>query len=114
MISIDDLKKIELRIGKIVSAERVEGSEKLIKLAVDLGEKNEAGASALRQILAGIGKRYEPAILVGKEIVVVANLEPRKLMGLESQGMLLAATEDAALPVILTVERDVAPGTSVG
>ena len=106
MISIEDFKKAELKIAKILSAERVEGSEKLIKLKVSLGEEE-------RQIVAGIGKAYEPEALVGKEIVVVANLEPRTLMGEESQGMLLAASEGDGLPVLLVPEREIAPGSSV-
>ena len=106
MISIEDFKKAELKIAKILSAERVEGSEKLIKLKVSLGEEE-------RQIVAGIGKAYEPEALIGKEIVVVANLEPRTLMGGESQGMLLAASEGDGLPVLLVPEREIAPGSSV-
>ncbi|OGZ02781.1 MAG: methionine--tRNA ligase subunit beta [Candidatus Liptonbacteria bacterium RIFCSPLOWO2_12_FULL_60_15] len=106
MISIEDFKKAELKIAKILSAERVEGSEKLIKLKVSLGEEE-------RQIVAGIGKAYEPEALVGKEIVVVANLEPRTMMGIESQGMLLAASEGDGLPVLLVPEREIAPGSSV-
>jgi len=106
MISIEDFKKAELKIAKILSAERVEGSEKLIKLKVSLGEEE-------RQIVAGIGKAYEPEALVGKEIVVVANLEPRTMMGIESQGMLLAASEGDGLPVLLVPEREITPGSSV-
>lgn len=105
MITIDDFKKVELKVGKIKNAERVPGSEKLLKLEVDLGE------TTYRQILAGIGVAYVPEALVEKEIIVVANLEPRRLMGLESQGMLLAAEGDA--PVILMPERDVLPGSSI-
>ncbi len=107
MISIEDFKKAELKIAKILSAERVEGSEKLIKLKVSLGEEEE------RQLVAGIGKAYEPEALIGKEIVIVANLEPRTLMGEESQGMLLAASEGDGLPVLLAPEREIAPGSSV-
>lgn len=95
-----------MRIGRIKVAERVENSDKLIKLIVDLGGED-------RQIIAGIGKVYEPAALAGKEIAVVVNLEPRTLMGLQSQGMLLAATDADDSPVILTVEKDVKPGTKI-
>ena len=112
-ITIDDFKKADLRVGKILSAERVEGSEKLIKLSVDIGEKNETGETAPRQIVAGIGKAYEPESLVGMRIIVVANLEYRKLMGLESQGMLLAATTEEGLPVILTTEKEVSSGAKI-
>jgi len=104
MITIDDFKKVDLRVAKIISAERVEGSEKLIKLQVNMGEEN-------RQIVAGIGLAYDPATLVGREIIIVANLEPRMLMGLESQGMLLAASNDH--PVLLQPEQEVAPGSPI-
>lgn len=106
MISIDDFKKAELRIARVLEAERVEGSEKLIKLKIEL-EGQE------RQLLAGIGKVYEPQGLVGKQIVVVANLEPRSMMGFESQGMLLAASTPDG-PVLLAPEKEVPSGSQVG
>lgn len=105
MITIDDFKKVELKVAKILEAVRVEGSDKLVKLKVDLGSEQ-------RQIIAGIGKIYTPEILVGKQIIVVANLEPRKLMGLESQGMLLAASDEMG-PVLVIPESEVGPGTSL-
>lgn len=104
MISIDDFKKIDLRVAKIMEAERVEGSEKLLKLQVDMGEEK-------RQIVAGIGLAYNPEALIGKEIIIVANLEPRLLMGVESQGMLLAASSD--YPVLLQPELEVVPGSPI-
>lgn len=104
MITIDDFKKIDLRVAKIITADRVIGSEKLLKLQVDLGEEQ-------RQILAGIGLAYTPESLIGKEIIVVANLEPRLLMGVESQGMLLAAGNDH--PVLLRPDQDVPPGSMI-
>lgn len=103
-ISFEDFKKVDLRIAKILEAETVEGSEKLLRLQVTLGEEK-------RQIVAGIGKQYAPADLVGREIVVVANLEPRVLMGLESRGMLLAASDEGA--VLLRPDREVVPGSEV-
>jgi len=106
MISIEDFKKAELKIAKILSAERVEGSEKLIKLKVSLGEEEE------RQLVAGIGKAYEPEALIGKEIVVVANLEPRTMMGIESQGMLLAASKGDELRIV-TFEDEADIGAKV-
>lgn len=104
MITIDDFKKIDLRVAKIMSAERVAGSEKLLKLQVDLGEEQ-------RQILAGIGLAYDPETLIGKEIIVVVNLESRFLMGVESNGMLLAAGNDR--PVLLRPDEDVPPGSPI-
>ncbi len=102
-ITIDDFKKIELKVAKILEAERVEGSDKLVKLKVDLGSEQ-------RQIVAGIGNVYTPEVLVGKQIIVIANLEPRKLMGLESQGMLLAASDKMG-PVLIIPETEVDSGT---
>jgi len=118
-MTIEEFQKVELRIAKILSAERVEGSEKLLKLKVTLGDSE-------RQVLAGIGKAYEPDHLIGKEIVIVANLDPRefKIKGsdpstgsgqvvLESQGMLLAAQDEEGRPVILSPEREVPPGGGI-
>ena len=105
MITYDDFKKIELKVAKILEAERVEGSEKLLTLKLALGEEE-------RQVIAGIGKNYDPANLPGKEIIIVANLEPRKLMGLESNGMLLAA-DSPDDPVILMPEKEAPPGTFI-
>jgi len=105
MISIDDFKKIELKVAKVISAEKVEGSDKLLKLGVDLGDEK-------RQIIAGIGKAYNPEDLVGKQIIIVANLEPRSLMGLESQGMVLAANAESG-PVLIMPEKEVASGTEL-
>ncbi len=113
-MTFEEFKKIDLRIGRVISAERVSGSDKLLRLEVNLGEKDEVGSLKARQIVAGIGKVYEPEVLVGKNIVIVGNLEPRKLMGLESNGMLLAAHDDDDNPVLLTVDGEVSPGSSVG
>jgi methionyl-tRNA synthetase len=104
-ITIDDFMKIQLKTAVVLSAERVPNSEKLIKLQVDLGTEK-------RQIVAGIGKKYEPDALLGKRIVIVANLQPRKLMGIESQGMVLAAG-DANVEGLMTVLEHVAPGVKV-
>jgi len=104
-IEIDDFIKVELRVGEILEAERVPKSDKLLKFLVDVGEENP------RQILAGIAEHYEPEKLIGKKIVVVANLKPRKLRGLESQGMVCAASvgEDGK-PVLATFDEDVPNG----
>ena len=104
-MTIDEFRKVELRVAKIVAAERVPDSEKLVKLQIDIGEP--------RQLVAGIGKAYTPEELVGREIVVVANLEPRKLMGLESQGMLLAAHGDDGIPFLLMPDKPVPPGSAI-
>ena len=104
-ITIDEFMKVQLKTATILSAERVPKSEKLIKLQVSLGSEQ-------RQIVAGIGKKYEPDALVGKTIVIVANLKPAKLMGIESQGMVLAAG-DADVRGLLTIQEEVDPGTKV-
>jgi methionyl-tRNA synthetase len=106
-ISIEEFARMKLVVGKVLLAEPVPNSKKLVRLEVDLGE------SKPRQIVAGIGAVYQPQDLVGKSIVVVANLKPAKLMGVESQGMLLAATLPDGSPVLLTVEKDVPPGSGV-
>ncbi len=104
-ITIDEFQKIQLKTAKVLSAERVPKSEKLLKLQVSLGTEQ-------RQIVAGIGKRYEPDSLIGKTIVIVANLKPAKLMGIESQGMVLAAG-DSEVRGLATFLEDVEPGTKV-
>ena len=101
-ITYDDFKKIELKIGKILEAEEVVGAEKLLKLKVDLGTEQ-------RQLVAGIKKQYAIPDLIGRQVVVVANLAPRSIMGVESQGMVLAAADDAG-PVLLRPDRDVPVG----
>ena len=97
--------KIQLKTATVLTAERVPKSDKLIKLQVDLGAEQ-------RQIVAGIGKKYEPEGLIGKTIVIVANLKPAKLMGIESQGMVLAAG-DKEVRGLVTILEDVEPGTKV-
>lgn len=104
-ITIDDFMKIQLKTAKVLSAERVPKSEKLLKLQVSLGSEQ-------RQIVAGIGKKYAPESLVGKTIVIVANLKPAKLMGIESQGMVLAAG-DSEVRGLATILEEVDPGTKV-
>jgi methionyl-tRNA synthetase len=104
-IGIEDFTKIDLRAGRIVSAERVEKSEKLVKLKVDIGAET-------RQVVAGTGKSYTPEELIGKSVVIVANLKPAKLMGVESQGMLLAASGGDELAVV-TFDRETKPGSRV-
>jgi methionyl-tRNA synthetase len=95
-ITIEEFQKIDLRVADVVECERVKNSEKLLKLKVKIGNEE-------RQIVAGIGKHYSPEELVGKKVIVVANLKPAKLMGIESQGMLLAAVKDEKLTLITTL-----------
>jgi methionyl-tRNA synthetase len=106
MITIDDFAKVELKVGTVLKAEDVEGSEKLLRFEVDLGEEKP------RQILAGIKQVYKPEELIDKQVVVVVNLEPRMMMGLESQGMMLMADPDEG-PVFLTSSKQVPPGTKI-
>jgi methionyl-tRNA synthetase len=105
-ITIDDLMKVDLRVGLIKSAERIAGADKLLKLQVDIGEE-------VRQILAGIAMAYSPEELVGRKVVIVANLAPRKMRGLESNGMLLAASLADGKPVLCTFGEEIAPGAKV-
>jgi methionyl-tRNA synthetase len=104
--SIDDFGKLDLRVAEVRTAERVPKSDKLLRLEVDLGPLGT------RQILAGIGKQYAPEDLIGKRIAVLANLPPRKMMGLESQGMVLAAGDGSVLSV-LTPHQDVPVGSTI-
>jgi methionyl-tRNA synthetase len=92
-ISIDDFAKIELRVAQIVVAERIPKADKLLRLEVDLGYEK-------RQILAGIAEHYAPEKLIGRKIVIIANLAPRKMRGLESNGMLLAASLEGGAPAL--------------
>jgi len=113
-VTYNDFTKLDLRVAKILEAERVEGSDKLIKLQVSLGEKiEEDSESGNRQIVAGIGKAYEPEDLIGKNITIIANLEPRVVFGVESQGMLLAAKDEENFGLI-TVDGEMSAGVKVG
>ena len=104
-IGIEDFIKVEMRVGEILTAERIPKSDKLLRFTIDLGEATP------RQILAGIAEYYEPEKLVGRKIVVVSNLKPRKLRGFESQGMVLAASiSDEGRPVLATFAEDVPNG----
>jgi methionyl-tRNA synthetase len=104
-ISIDDFMKVELRVARIVEAERVPKSKKLVKMTVDVGTER-------RTLVAGIAEAYEPETLVGKSVVIVANLKPATLMGIESNGMVLAASPEGGLPIVINAEP-AAPGTRV-
>jgi len=105
VITIEQFRGLELRVGTVKQAEPHPNADRLLVLRVDLGTEE-------RQVVAGIRAHYDPAALVGRQVVVVANLEPAKLRGVESQGMLLAADLDGR-PIIATFEEDVKPGTRV-
>jgi len=102
LISIEDFAKVEMRVGKIVKAEKVPKSSKLLRLIVDLGDEK-------RQVVAGIGEAYEPKTLKGRLVAVVTNLKPAKLMGVESNGMVVAASDEGN-PVLVTFNEDVTLG----
>jgi methionyl-tRNA synthetase len=106
LLTIDQFAAIKLVVGIVREAERVPNSKKLVRMMVDLGEPQ------LRQLVAGIAERYQPEALLGRRIVVVANLKPAKLMGVESRGMLLAASVNGD-PFLLSVDGEVPPGTGV-
>ncbi|MFZ1129506.1 MAG: methionine--tRNA ligase [Terriglobales bacterium] len=103
-ISIDDFAKVELRVAQVKSAERVKGADKLLRLEVDLGTE-------VRQLVAGIAEAYAPEALIGRKVVIVANLAPRKLRGLESNGMIVAASPEGGKPVLAGFLEDVPVGT---
>jgi methionyl-tRNA synthetase len=105
-LSIEDFMKVELRVAKVLAAERVQGSRKLIKLDVDLGGEQ-------RVVVAGIAEAYEPDTLVGRSIVMVVNLKPAKLMGIESNGMILAASPEGGQPMLLAIDGAPSAGTRV-
>lgn len=105
MISFSEFQNLDLRVAKILKAEKLEGTDKLLVLDIDLGEEK-------RQLVAGIGLQYNPELLVGKNIVIIANLEPKEIKGKISQGMLLAV-DSVEGPVLLIPENEVLPGSKV-
>ena len=104
-VSFEEFKKLDLRVAEVISAEKVEGSDKLIKLKVDVGDGE-------RQLVAGVGQYHSPEDLGGRRIVMIVNLEPKTFLGNESQGMLLAA-DDEGRPVLLEPHSPVPPGTKI-
>ena len=106
MIDIDEFRRLDLRIAEVLEAEAVKGSKKLLRLAVRIGEET-------RQVVAGILGSYAPEQLVGRNVALLVNLKPAKLMGVESQGMVLAAEDAEGKPVLLQPERDVPPGSKI-
>lgn len=105
MISFDDFKKLDIRIGRIIAAERVPDTEKLLKIEIEVGAEK-------RQLVAGIAQSYEPDALIGKEIPVLLNLEPRTIRGVESHGMILAAVMDGKA-VLMHPDKEVPPGSII-
>lgn len=105
-VTYDDFAKLDLRVGEVTKASPVEGSSKLLKLSVSLGGEE-------RTIIGGIGKAYTSEELVGKQIIIIANLEPKELMGETSHGMLLAAHDVEGRPVLLTADTEVPPGSTI-
>ena len=98
--------KVELRVAKVLAAERVPKSTKLLKLLVDVGSEQ-------RTIVAGIAEAYEPDAIVGRTVAIVFNLKPAKLMGVESNGMILAASPEGGKPMLLAFDEPPAPGTRI-
>lgn len=103
-VSIEDFSKLDIRVGEIKSIEEIKKSQKLLKIIIDIGEE--------RQVVAGIKPYYNPEDLLGKKVIVLANLEPAKLMGVESRGMILAAQEGDNV-VVLTPDKDMEKGAKI-
>ena len=103
-IAIDDFVKVDLRVGQVLSAERVKGSDKLLHMKIDIGEAQP------RTIVGGIAEVYSPEQMVGRKVVIVANLAPRKLKGIESQGMVVAASLEGGKPVLAGFLEDIPVG----
>jgi len=129
-INFDDFLKVKMAVGKVLSAEKLEKSPKLLKLNVDFGETEEVvgetgesgesieanntpRVSKPRQVLSGIAKTFAPEDLIGKSFVFVINLEPRQIMGMESQAMILASSDEQGL-VLFSPTRDIASGSNLG
>ncbi len=101
-VGIEDFLKLDIRLAKVIDAQRVEGSEKLLKLRLSLGDEE-------RTVVAGIAKFYSPEELIGKKVLMLANLKPRKIFGIESQGMILALSDEESMSLIVP-DRDVREG----
>lgn len=98
MITFEDFQKLDLRVAKILQAEKINGSDKLLKLKIDLGEEK-------RTLVAGIGKKYNPGELIGQLIVVIINLEPKEIRGIKSEGMLLAVNSQNGPVLVVPLEQ---------
>jgi tRNA-binding protein len=105
-ITFEEFSKVELRVGKILSAENLPGYKKILRLTVDLGGEK-------REIMSGLAKHYQPEDIVNKNVIVCTNLEPRKFGDQVSDGMILAASSENGRPILLTVVEDTIPGTQI-
>jgi len=105
MVSFDEFQKMDIRVARVESVEKVPGTDKLYKMEKDAGEK--------RTIVSGIADQYKPEELIGTDIVVIMNLDPRKIRGIDSHGMLLAAEDSAGAVSLLVPVRKIKPGTRV-
>lgn len=111
-VNYDEFKKMDIRVGTIKEVEPIPETDKLLRCQIDFGEVNENGENKLRQIISGIHEYYpEPSVLVGKQVLYIVNLEPRKIKGYESNGMLMAVGDDK--PIFLIPEENVSPGSRV-
>ncbi len=104
-IDIDYFHTVDLRVGKVIECEKVEKSRSLLRMVIDLGDEK-------KQIVSSISEYYKPEDLIGKNLIIINNLKPAKFMGIESQGMLLAAEDDSGVS-LLTTDKDMKPGTRV-
>ncbi len=104
MVTIDDFKKLDIRVIKVIEAVRMEGSDKLLKLSVDIGDET-------RQILAGLGQSYAPEDLISKQLIAIVNLQPRMMMGEESQGMILATGDELDKITLIQPMNEVEQGS---
>lgn len=105
MITFDDFMRLDIRIGTVTGADKVEGADKLIRLELDLGGEH-------RQVVVGMAPTYAPEEFIGKQVPILVNLEPRKLRGVESRGMIMAVDVDGK-PVLLLPDKEVPPGSVV-
>lgn len=113
-IAYEQFKQMDIRVGTIKEAESVPDTDKLLRCQVDFGEVDEDGNKKLRQIVSGIKESYpDPQVLIGRQVLYIINLEPRTIKGIESQGMLLAVSNNAGKPILLVPEAEVLPGTKV-
>jgi methionine--tRNA ligase beta chain len=105
MINFDDFQKLEIKVGTILEAEKIEGADKLLKLLIDLGEDPAGAGQDKRTIVAGIAESYKPKSIIGKQVPILTNLEPKTIKGIESNGMILAAVIDEKAILLKPVKK---------